>query len=256
MTAAVPTDFHRMALIVDDLRINRSLLQRTLTSLRYSTMEAVNGVDALRQLDRHPFALVFLDWELPGEIKGDQVARHLRSQPTQTGTLLIAITSDTSETMRRRCAEARTDAFLGKALDPVSVQNAITLAAVTASARSLNPKLQKDELLANENPLTSTSLFAGDMPAALRHCREELLSEHRQLSLAAATGRWPDAARATHNLGAIAGIVGLPLIREAFKRCEIALRRGDPAALPPVLGEIDQIVSRFCMTISESISGD
>ena len=246
MTLAASPDTQRTALIVDDLRINRTLLRHTLASLRYATTEAADGSAALRALDARRFDIVFLDWELPGVIKGDQIARHLRSQPAHADTLLIAISNDTSEIMRQRYALVGTDLVLGKAFDPTSVQNAITI----ASAGVLSDKNTANHPATPGTGGSKIPHFPSITRELIPQWRSAFLAEHRQLGLSASASLWPDAARAAHNLGALAAIIGLPDIREATRRCEIVLRAGDPTLIPPVLGEMDVLVSQACAALS------
>lgn len=242
----------RSALIVDDLRFNRTLLKHTLTALRYTVTEAVDGTEAIHQLNRQPFDIVFLDWELPGGLKGDHVARHLREDPAHASTLLIAITNDTSPAMRARCAEAGTDAFLGKALDSASVQNAIEAAGgLHPSTRTPSSSISTATVARIRETLGSYARqFPGGMPEALRHCREEFVSEHRLLRTAASAALWTEAARAAHNLGALAAIIGLPEIKQVAHTAEDALRRADQAEIAPALAEIDAFVERVCLALS------
>lgn len=246
MTSGVPIESYRTALIVDDLRFNRSLLRHSLASLHFTTTEAADGIAAIEQLNRTRFDIVFLDWELPGMIKGDEVAAHLRAQRPRSDTLLIAITSDTSDAMRQRCALAFTDAFLGKQLDAFNVKNAIASAAAGLSFSHI----KDDHLIAMEMIAGYACHFPGTMPEVLAHYRDEFHSEHRKLCAAVSAGLRDDAARTAHNLGALTAIIGLSMAREACKRCEHALREGNPAQLPAVLAEIERIVLHVCTVLT------
>lgn len=174
MTTPVTPSGRPAALVVDDLRFNRTLLRHTLANLHYDVVEAADGGEAIRHLSGQSFAVVFLDWELPGELKGDHVAAHLRALPRQH-TLLIAITSDDSDAMRRRCEQAGVDAFLAKALDSASVRNAL----LAASARHATRSPEGPDRIGG--PLLGfASLFPGGLGEALRHCSAELDAERRR----------------------------------------------------------------------------
>src|SRR5688572_10224282 len=69
-----------VALVVDDLLLNRVLLAGALRRLGHDVVQSADGPDALRQLERREFAVVFLDWDLPG-LGGDEVATLIRARP-------------------------------------------------------------------------------------------------------------------------------------------------------------------------------
>ncbi|MET0261885.1 MAG: response regulator [Rariglobus sp.] len=259
----------RTALIVDDQRFNRTLLRASLASLDYTTTDATDGSEAIEQLNRQAFSVVFLDWELPGELKGGDVLRHVRVQPAHASTLVIAITSNTSDAMKAHCEAAGTDAFLGKALDPESVRNALSRAATvrpTRASRASEEWSRADtgaELTSPEHvatmptrireQLTIFSLeFPGGMPEALRFCQSEILAEQTRIHAAAAAMLWTDAARAAHNLGSLFAIVGLPEFHQAMRPCETSLRGEPGASIKDVLGQIDIFVASVCAALEET----
>ncbi|MBC8009799.1 MAG: response regulator, partial [Burkholderiales bacterium] len=103
-----------VALVVDDLLLNRVLLAGALRRLGYAVVQSADGHDALRQLERREFEVVFLDWDLPG-LGGDEVAALIRARPRPVP--IIAITADDSAEMRARCQRAGVAGFLGKTFD-------------------------------------------------------------------------------------------------------------------------------------------
>lgn len=249
MTHVGPHSFPRMALIVDDVHVIRELLKHILSSLNYTTVEAVDGEDAIDCLNKHTFDAVFLDWEMPGPAKGDEVARHLRAHPGNAHSLLIATTGDTSDVMRKRCAAFGADAFLGKALDTLSIVNALATATVARAARSSG----SDPKTANTDPLaTLAAHFPGGMAEARRHCRKEFTLERHRLRTAIADAQWSNAARAAHNIGALAAIVGVTDLSAAAKAVETALRQANTSTLPRVSAELDALVDRLCEDLSRA----
>ncbi len=62
-------------LVVDDEPVVRMLIVEVLQELGYGTIEAVDGISALRQVERHPrFDLLVTDVGLPGGMNGRQLA--------------------------------------------------------------------------------------------------------------------------------------------------------------------------------------
>lgn len=77
-------------LVVDDARVNRTILVRALEAQGYQTAEAADGLQALARLaaaGSEPFDAVLLDLEMPvldgyetlARIKADDAIGHIRS---------------------------------------------------------------------------------------------------------------------------------------------------------------------------------
>lgn len=254
MNSAPPT-----ALIVEDQRFNRTLLRHTLASLHFTTVEAINGDEALRLLGGQTFDVVFLDWELPGINKGDRVAREIRATPQHAHTLLIAITTDTSEAMRQRCANAGTDAFLGKALDAANVQSALNVAAKKRVDADRVPAASNNETSASFDKITSrmrvkladyARYLPGGLPAALESCRSELTLEQQRLHAASASAAWADAARAAHNIRSLAAMLDLGEIHETAIAAENTLRACDALAAQAYIAKLDSLLEQTCRALT------
>ncbi|AHF92321.1 histidine kinase [Opitutaceae bacterium TAV5] len=223
MTSLLP---ERSALIIDDLKFNRTMLRSTLARLGYAVAEAASAPEAFACLDRQRFDVVFLDWELP-DIKGDVVARHIRA--TCGDLPIVTITADTSDAMRARSAAAGSDGFLGKAFDLASVR------AMLATLNTLRRRHSESSPPASPAPVappagirtvlaTHASQFPGGLAEALRHCREQLDAEWSRLLSAIGDRQRDIAIRAAHNLGSLAGIVGATRVHDTAHACERVLR--------------------------------
>ena len=70
----------RTVLVVDDDRINRSLLSKLLEHEGYEARTAVNGREALAALAEESFDAVLLDIVMP-EVDGMEVLRTLKGDP-------------------------------------------------------------------------------------------------------------------------------------------------------------------------------
>ena len=237
--------FSGTALIVDELRATRSLLRQTLDAMHYQVTEAADGLEAINLINESPFDIVFLDWELPGDLNGDHVARHLRTQPCGAKTLLIAITGDYSEKMRERCSRAGIHAFLGKVLDSKSVQSVLSIAR-QAAAVSATPAAHRIQQTLG----VYAAAFPGGLSGALQCCREELTAEHERLRTAATEQRWADAARAAHNLGSLGSMVGIPELHLVARAAENALHAADEQAIQPALAHTNLVIDRTCLALN------
>lgn len=82
----------RTILIVDDLEVNRALLERSLASAGYRTLSAECGASALALLTNNPVDLVLLDWMMPG-LSGLDTLRAIRLTHSQDQLPVIMCTA-------------------------------------------------------------------------------------------------------------------------------------------------------------------
>src|SRR6185369_15505879 len=78
-------------LIVDDLADNRNILSRRFGGLGYKTVEADNGITAIRLVDDQEFDLVLLDIMMPG-IDGVEVLKRIRTKHSRESLPIIMLT--------------------------------------------------------------------------------------------------------------------------------------------------------------------
>ncbi|MGB0964902.1 MAG: phosphate regulon transcriptional regulator PhoB [Litorivicinus sp.] len=86
----------RSVLIVDDETAIREMIVLALEMAGYETLEAADGVQALRILQtRHP-DLILLDWMMPGA-SGLEVARKIRKSPEHQALPIVMLTAREDE---------------------------------------------------------------------------------------------------------------------------------------------------------------
>ena len=78
------------------------------------------------------------------------------------------------------------------------------------------------------------------MAGAILFCRTELSAEYQRMLAAVAGTRWPDAARAAHNLGSISALVDIEDLHVASRAVEAELRGGDSPRLPALLADTER----------------
>ena len=105
-----------IVLIVDDVRANRELLEGHLYELGYDVREAVDGVDALEQIEAAEPDLLLLDVDMP-RLNGLEVCRRIKSHPTRRLIPIVILTAMQDRTTRLRGLEAGADDFLTKPFD-------------------------------------------------------------------------------------------------------------------------------------------
>lgn len=101
-------------LIVDDAKIMRSIVKRTLRKTGfgdYDVSEASNGQEALDILREESFDLVLSDWNM-GIMDGYQLLTEIKDNGIETK--FCFITSEGTEDMRTKALEAGADSFIKK----------------------------------------------------------------------------------------------------------------------------------------------
>jgi adenylate cyclase len=128
-------------LVVDDNKVNRLLLTRSLELQGHSTASAENGRVALEMLRREPFDLVLLDMEMP-EMDGFQVLEQLVSDRKLRDLPVIVTSSLEGIANVVRCIELGAEDYLTKPVNPVLLK-----ARIGASLEKKHLRDQQKELV-------------------------------------------------------------------------------------------------------------
>ena len=105
-------------LVVDDNKVNRLLLMRSVELLGHRVASAENGRMALELLRAEPFDLVLLDMEMP-EMDGFQVLEHMVTDADLRDVPVIVTSSLEGLAHVVRCIELGADDYLHKPVIPV-----------------------------------------------------------------------------------------------------------------------------------------
>ncbi len=127
-------------LVVEDEDALASLLQYNLDKEGYRVAIAVDGEDALMQIDEQLPDLVVLDWMLP-KVSGVEVCRRLRARPETRSLPIIMLTARGEETDRIRGLDTGADDYVVK---PFSMSE--LAARIRAVLRRIRPGLAEDRL--------------------------------------------------------------------------------------------------------------
>ncbi len=132
-------------LIVDDVAVNRKLLQLMLSRLGYKADMATNGKEAIESLEMHAYDLIFMDLQMPifDGLRTTQAIRENligKKQP-----YIIAITAYADRFDKETCINAGMNDYLTKPA---------TLNDIRVAMQSAEMQLKKKGLHArNENPI-------------------------------------------------------------------------------------------------------
>ena len=145
--ASVP-ETHRRVLIVDDSRVQRKILQASLTRWGYSVDEVGDGSEALRLLEAQVYDFVLSDWMMPG-MNGLDLCRAFRALPRENYGYFILLTAKNEKSEVARGLEVGADDFLAKPVNAAELH-----ARLIAGHRILDMERQ----LTEKNRLVSATL--------------------------------------------------------------------------------------------------
>lgn len=119
-----PSDYK--VLIVDDSKMDRTLMQKALEPLGISLLEATNGVEALNivKSGEHEIDAMLIDIEMP-RMDGYTLAGEIRKYSKYRQLPLIAVTSRTSKTDRLRGVEVGMTEYITKPYSPEYLENVV-----------------------------------------------------------------------------------------------------------------------------------
>lgn len=100
-------------LVVDDVRVNRLLLNKILTRVGFTTKEAKNGLEAIELWENWRPHLIFMDVRMP-VIDGIEATQKIRSKETKTTTKIIALTASLLKESRLKMLTSGYDDILYK----------------------------------------------------------------------------------------------------------------------------------------------
>src|SRR2546425_4510588 len=128
-------------LVVDDNKVNRLLLTRSLELQGHSVASAANGRIALEMLQREGFDLVLLDMEMP-EMAGFQVLERLVKDRKLSDLPVIVTSSLEGVSNVVRCIELGAEDYITKPVNPVLLK-----ARIGASLEKKHLRDQQKELM-------------------------------------------------------------------------------------------------------------
>lgn len=105
-------------LVVDDVFVNRFLLEKLLTRQGHSVTLAADAYEAVRYFDRNEYDIVLMDLQLPG-MDGYQATSTMRAIEAHRGrrTPILAVSAQDFDNERARFAASGFDGFIAKPID-------------------------------------------------------------------------------------------------------------------------------------------
>ena len=119
-----PSDYK--VLIIDDSKMDRTIMQKALEPTGVTIIEATNGVEALNVIKsgEHSFDAILIDIEMP-RMDGYTLAGEIRKYSKYRNLPLIAVTSRTSKTDRLRGVEVGMTEYITKPYSAEYLENVV-----------------------------------------------------------------------------------------------------------------------------------
>ena len=108
----------RLAVVVDDNRLNREMVSKILMNNGFSTLQAPDASTGWRLVDKFLPALIVLDIMLPGQMDGVQLCRLIRSDPRFQAVPIVMITAAETRREADRSLAAGADILIPKPFSP------------------------------------------------------------------------------------------------------------------------------------------
>ena len=116
---------HRKVLVVDDQASIRRVVRAYLETVqKCSVTEAVNGIDAIKQLLTSPVDLIITDLVMP-EMTGLELLGYLRRHESFRHIPVIMLTSQGDENDRRKAVALGVNDYLVKPFAPLSMKRVV-----------------------------------------------------------------------------------------------------------------------------------
>ena len=162
---------HQMAqekghiLVVDDNRINRIKLSRSLEHQGHTVGLAEDGQQALDLLRSHWFDVVLLDILMPG-MDGYQVLETMKGDPELRDLPVIVISAVDDEDSAVRCIEMGAEDYLPKPFNPVLLRARLNASLQKKKLRDLEKAYLQQEVMLRQSEKLAT---LGKLSAGMAH---------------------------------------------------------------------------------------
>lgn len=123
-------------LVVEDIRINQTIVKMMLSKLGFKCDVATNGIEALEALKNSKYSIIFMDLQMP-EMDGLTATKEIVKRYGQDRPIIVAMTANVLKKDREDCAEVGMDDFIPKPL------------LITELVRALSTRYERNHELIN-----------------------------------------------------------------------------------------------------------
>ncbi|MFD0713845.1 MHYT domain-containing protein [Paenibacillus sp. GCM10027626] len=245
--AATATDEARI-LIVEDLELNRVILQELLKPYIRNIEAVADGVQAIKRLANTslpPFDLILIDLHMP-EMDGYDTTKRIRQ--LDQAIPIIAVSANAFIWEKQKCVEAGIDDYIGKPIDPQLLHQTVSIwlqagSRIKGRQEGENYALQQDEGIGLLNSYDLLDRLGGS-PELLNQLYMIFYREQAELDLKlqqlVEQQDWAGLQLQLHNLKGAAGNMSMDMLAETTRELESKVKQGKVAE---IAGDIEQLIS-------------
>ena len=270
-TRAYRESFHApdaRILVVDDTRMNLTVVVNLLKGTRIQIGTALSGAEAISLCQRIRYDLILMDQRMP-EIDGNEAMHRIHAQPdgANRDTPFICLTADAISGARERyLAEGFVD-YLTKPIDSQALERMLLkyLPAEKVQVETASKPVSEGEAVGTADAFEDLSVLGINPHVGLQYCQNDaeiyrsMLVEYAQSTtgklddLCASFERenWNAYATAAHALKSTSQMVGATALSKEAARLEAAADAGDFATVR----EEHERLCADCARLCEDISG-
>jgi two-component system, chemotaxis family, chemotaxis protein CheY len=109
-------------LVADDAQSMRGVVKSMLKAMGFiNILEAVDGTQTVKLLDKRAFQLILCDWEMPG-YKGDEILKLARESGQNQDAIFIMCTGANDQELVKRAIKLGVSNFIIKPFNPKTLQ--------------------------------------------------------------------------------------------------------------------------------------
>jgi two-component system, sensor histidine kinase SagS len=233
-------------LVVDDVAINRKLVEGQLENQGHHALLAGDGREAVQALRENSIDLVLMDLHMP-VMDGLQASREIRkmADANKREVPIIGLTANLSSEGEQSCLDSGMDCVITKPVDYQKLQ--ISVAAVMAARKPLATEPQPDTEPEPEPELLQMALIQEHRRALGNEQVESLYREAQESArarIANIAACKPDAHESVedeaHALAGLCSNFGFSRLGELASLVEKAAQQGDSARIEKYAGQLDE----------------
>ncbi len=242
-------------LVVDDVAINRRLIEGQLARSGCTIHGASNGDEAVKFLKEHLVDLVLMDLQMP-VMDGLEATRAIRklSDPTAAQTPVIGITANLNNERREQCIDSGMSEVIAKPIDAVSLRRLIgTVLAKETSRDRVDERSDDDETLVDKLVLEQHADALGKQQVEELYTEATAILRERTSELIETK---EDAQAAEGNAHALAGLssnYGLPAMAALCSDIELHYASNSDLDVDTRLASLETTCSRTINAVRQAL---
>ena len=264
-------------LIVDDTRINLSVVVNLLKNTKMQIDTSTDGADAVNMARKYAYDLIFMDQRMP-EMDGTEAFHKIRE--TENGASkdapVVCLTADAVIGAKERyLSEGFTD-YLTKPVDSAALENMLIkyLPADKVERVSVEAAAEVPEEKPADDEYAELRRIGVEVDTGLKYCQNDnefyhtLLTEYAQgkaekienLRKSLESSDWKNYAIHVHSLKSTSKMIGAMLLSDMAAKLEAAANAGDEdtilAGHDPMMDRYDKVTSAICSVLPVEDGGN